>query len=81
MNESDCLQIANDAKIQFESMVDIFYDEHFAFVNCESNMKAASQLKSFCQKPIEGEAKAMEEKVEPLKNKIKKFVLEMNPFK
>lgn len=69
MNESDCLQIAKDANIQFESLVDIFYDEHFAFGNCESNMKAANQLKSFCTKQLEEEAKAMEVEVELLKNK------------
>ena len=65
------MHVANDAKIQFESSVDIFYNEHFAFEKCESNLKAANQLKSFCPKPLEGEAKAMEVKVELLKNKIK----------
>ena len=53
MDEKDCIKIAKDANIQFESLIDIFYDKHFKFDENESNMEAANQLKMFFPRPFE----------------------------
>lgn len=57
MDEKDCIKIANDANIQFESSIDIFYNKHFEFEKNESNMEATNQLKLFCPRPSEGKVK------------------------
>lgn len=62
MNENDCMRIAADAGIQFESSIDIFYNRHLEFDKYESNVEAANQFRVFCSKAIE-EAKKKQKSV------------------
>ena len=52
MGKEDCTRIANDAHIQFDAAIDIFYNSHSEFEENESNVAAANQLKLFCPKPL-----------------------------
>lgn len=52
MVEEDCRRIANDANIQLDSAIDMFYNRQSEFDENESNVEAANQLKLFCPKPL-----------------------------
>ena len=47
MDEMDCIRIAKDANIKFESFIDIFYNSNSKFIKYKSNMEAAKQIKEF----------------------------------
>lgn len=53
MDDGDCERIAQDASIQYASIIDMFYNNNFKFDEYESNKEAAKQLKLFCSKPLE----------------------------
>lgn len=54
MDDTDCKRIAKDANINYESSIDIFYNDENVFPKYESNMEAVEQLKLFfCPKRCE----------------------------
>lgn len=53
MDDTDCKRIAKDANINYESSIDIFYNDGNVFPKYESNMEAVEQLKLFCSKRCE----------------------------
>ena len=54
MDERDCIRIAKDAKIQLESVIDIFYNTRFEFDDYKSNLDAAKRLEEIYPKPTLG---------------------------
>lgn len=54
MEERDCIRIAKDANIQFEYIIDIFYNPYFEFDGYKSNLDAAKRLEVFYPNPSVG---------------------------